>query len=135
MIVANSPPMATSTPNPIPHNEQQCISVTEGGEIAEPADPLLDFAICRRENNDPDEELDTSDVSRRVKDFLLKNGVSQRAFGEHVMGMTSGSVSDLLSRPKPWVMLSWRGRESYTKMAAFMRDEKHMQVCWILRVS
>lgn len=38
------------------------------------------------------------------------------------MNMTSGSISDLLSRPRPWPQLSWRGRESYTKMVQFLDD-------------
>lgn len=36
--------------------------------------------------------------------------------------MTSGCVSDLLTKPKPWVMLSYRGRESYNKMLEFLAD-------------
>lgn len=42
------------------------------------------------------------------------------------MGMTSGSVSDLLSRPKSWASLSVKGRESYTKMANFLSDSRAM---------
>lgn len=42
------------------------------------------------------------------------------------MGMTSGSVSDLLSRPKTWSSLSAKGRESYTKMANFLSDNQAM---------
>lgn len=41
--------------------------------------------------------------------------------------MTSGSVSELLSRPKPWVILSWKGRESFTKIAAFLSDREAME--------
>lgn len=40
------------------------------------------------------------------------------------MGMTSGSVSDLLSRPKSWSSLSVKGRESYTKIAEFLSDNQ-----------
>lgn len=43
------------------------------------------------------------------------------------MGMTSGSISDLLSRPKPWTQLSWKGRESYTKMSQFLEDSSAME--------
>lgn len=43
------------------------------------------------------------------------------------MNMTSGSISDLLSRPKPWSQLSWKGRESYTKMAEFLDDPAAME--------
>uniref|UniRef100_A0A915E2F8 Homeobox protein cut-like n=1 Tax=Ditylenchus dipsaci TaxID=166011 RepID=A0A915E2F8_9BILA len=80
-----------------------------------------------RSYNVPEDEIDTSDLAGKLKDFLARNGISQRAFGEQIMGMTSGSVSDLLSRPKPWVMLSWKGRESYTKMHNFLKDEKAIE--------
>ncbi|KAI1732610.1 CUT domain-containing protein [Ditylenchus destructor] len=117
---SESGPVATSTP--------RCAQVSDetanGHDLA-----CSEFAneVAEADPTDFGEELDTTDIARRVKDFLSKNGVSQRAFGEHVMGMTSGSVSDLLSRPKPWVMLSWKGRESYTKMHSFLSDEKSMQ--------
>ncbi|KAL3082770.1 hypothetical protein niasHS_010572 [Heterodera schachtii] len=66
------------------------------------------------------DEVDTADVARRIKAVLANNGISQRAFGEHILKMTSGCVSDLLTKPKPWVMLSYKGRESYSKMIAFL---------------
>ncbi|KAL3123611.1 hypothetical protein niasHT_002502 [Heterodera trifolii] len=55
------------------------------------------------------DEVDTADVARRIKAVLANNGISQRAFGEHILKMTSGCVSDLLTKPKPWVMLSYKG--------------------------
>ena len=65
------------------------------------------------------DEIDTAQVARRVKECLSKSGISQRAFGEHILKMTSGCVSDLLTKPKPWVMLGWKQRQSYQKMVGF----------------
>lgn len=65
------------------------------------------------------DEIDTAHVARRVKECLSKSGISQRAFGEHILKMTSGCVSDLLTKPKPWVMLGWKQRQSYQKMVGF----------------
>ena len=34
-----------------------------------------------------------------------------------------GSVSDLLARPKPWHMLTQKGREPFIRMRIFLDDE------------
>ena len=44
--------------------------------------------------------LDTEEIVHQVKDFLAKNAVRQRQFGENVFGLSRGSISDL--RPKAW---------------------------------
>ena len=57
--------------------------------------------------------LDTEEVVAQVKDFLAKNAVSQRQFGDSVLGLSQGSVSDLLARPKQWRTLTPKGREVF----------------------
>lgn len=44
-------------------------------------------------------------------------------FGESVLGLSQGSVSDLLARPKPWHMLTQKGREPFIRMKMFLEDE------------
>ena len=39
------------------------------------------------------------------------------------MGLSQGSVSDLLARPKPWHMLTQKGREPFIRMKLFLDDE------------
>lgn len=46
----------------------------------------------------------------------------QRLFGETILGLTQGSVSDLLSRPKPWHKLSLKGREPFVRMQLWLND-------------
>ncbi|XP_033111582.1 homeobox protein cut-like 1 isoform X1 [Anneissia japonica] len=70
-------------------------------------------------NHDP---IDTIEIARKVKDFLLRNGIGQRVFGEYFLGLSQGSVSDILSRPKPWDKLTLKGREPYIKMLHFLTD-------------
>ncbi|KAL4609596.1 homeobox protein cut-like 2 isoform X1 [Arapaima gigas] len=67
-------------------------------------------------------ELDTQLVTRRVKEVLMDNNLGQRLFGESVLGLTQGSVSDLLSRPKPWHKLSLKGREPFVRMQLWLND-------------
>jgi len=67
--------------------------------------------------------LNTEDIVRRVKEALSQYSISQRLFGESVLGLSQGSVSDLLARPKPWHMLTQKGREPFIRMKMFLEDE------------
>ncbi|AWP06647.1 Homeobox protein cut-like [Scophthalmus maximus] len=67
-------------------------------------------------------EVDTIELTRQVKEKLAKNGICQRLFGETILGLTQGSVSDLLSRPKPWHKLSLKGREPFVRMQLWLND-------------
>ena len=43
-------------------------------------------------------ELNTEQVVSQIKDLLSEYSISQRLFGEHVLGLSQGSVSDLLAQ-------------------------------------
>ena len=66
--------------------------------------------------------INTDDLVKRVKDLLSKYSISQRLFGECILGLSQGSVSDLLARPKPWMMLTQKGREPFIRMQMFIDD-------------
>ena len=66
--------------------------------------------------------INTEDLVKRVKDLLSKYSISQRLFGEYILGLSQGSVSDLLARPKPWMMLTQKGREPFIRMQIFIED-------------
>ncbi|XP_009951268.1 PREDICTED: LOW QUALITY PROTEIN: homeobox protein cut-like 2, partial [Leptosomus discolor] len=68
-------------------------------------------------------EVDTLELTRQVKEKLAKNGICQRIFGEKVRGLSQGSVSDLLSRPKPWSKLTQKGREPFIRMQLWLTDQ------------
>lgn len=53
--------------------------------------------------------------------------VGQRLFGETILGLTQGSVSDLLSRPKPWHKLSLKGREPFVRMQLWLNDPHNVE--------
>ncbi|KAL3270658.1 hypothetical protein HHI36_021186 [Cryptolaemus montrouzieri] len=67
--------------------------------------------------------LNTEDIVKKVKEQLSQYSISQRLFGESVLGLSQGSVSDLLARPKPWHMLTQKGREPFIRMKMFLEDE------------
>lgn len=57
-----------------------------------------------------------------VASYFLTFATGQRLFGETILGLTQGSVSDLLSRPKPWHKLSLKGREPFVRMQLWLND-------------
>ena len=40
-----------------------------------------------------------------------------------VLGLSQGSVSDMLSRPKPWAKLTQKGREPFIRMQLWLNGE------------
>merc|ERR1719438_120522 len=67
--------------------------------------------------------LNTDEVVRRVKDILSQYSISQRLFGESILGLSQGSVSDLLARPKQYHMLTQKGKEPFIRMKMYLDDE------------
>ncbi|ESO08215.1 hypothetical protein HELRODRAFT_137677, partial [Helobdella robusta] len=61
-------------------------------------------------------------ITSRVRDLLQANNLGQKLFGEAVLELSQGSVSELLSKPKPWLLLSLKGREPFIKMNAWLND-------------
>lgn len=56
----------------------------------------------------------------QVKAVLQANNIGQRAFGQYVLGLSQGSVSEILSKPKPWSKLTLKGKEPFYKMMDFL---------------
>ena len=75
-----------------------------------------------QEQFDKYSNINTDDLVKKVKDLLSKFSISQRLFGECILGLSQGSVSDLLARPKPWIMLTQKGREPFIRMQMFIDD-------------
>ena len=67
-------------------------------------------------------EIDTLAVTSKVKEILQFHNLGQKLFGEAVLGLSQGSVSELLSKPKAWHMLSLKGREPFMKMYMWLND-------------
>lgn len=69
------------------------------------------------------QNLDTLHIARRVRELLSIHNIGQRLFAKYVLGLSQGTVSELLSKPKPWDKLTEKGRDSYRKMHAWACDE------------
>lgn len=73
-----------------------------------------------------EEQLDTAEIAFQVKEQLLKHNIGQRVFGHYVLGLSQGSVSEILARPKPWRKLTVKGKEPFIKMKQFLSDEQNV---------
>ncbi|KAI6201569.1 Homeobox protein cut-like [Aphelenchoides besseyi] len=91
------------------------IEPSKGGPRAEP------FPITQ-EHFEKYSTMSTEELVKEVKDYLGNNSISQRQFGEKILGLSQGSVSDLLARPKSWEMLTQKGREPFIRMRIFLEE-------------
>uniref|UniRef100_A0A0K0EVK9 Homeobox protein cut (inferred by orthology to a D. melanogaster protein) n=1 Tax=Strongyloides venezuelensis TaxID=75913 RepID=A0A0K0EVK9_STRVS len=64
--------------------------------------------------------LNTVEICKEIRKHLTETNCSQRSFAENILGMSQGSASDLLTKPKKWEGLTRRGREPYVKMRAYL---------------
>ena len=81
--------------------------------------------IARSESTNA-QVLDTAEVSSRIREILSAHNIGQRLFAKHVLGLSQGTVSELLSKPKHWDKLTEKGRESYRKMHAWSLNENNV---------
>ena len=77
-------------------------------------------------NSDVPFILDTAHVATKIREILSTNNIGQRLFAKHVLGLSQGTVSELLSKPKHWEKLTEKGRESYRKMHLWAYDEDNV---------
>ena len=71
--------------------------------------------------------INTLELVQIIKDILSRFSISQRHFGEKILGLSQGSVSDILARPKPWDLLTQKGREPFIRMRLFLDDGNAMK--------
>ncbi|XP_060787768.1 homeobox protein cut-like 2 [Neoarius graeffei] len=85
-----------------------------------------DQSECGSSGGGDEDQLDTADIAYQVKEQLLKHNIGQRVFGHYVLGLSQGSVSEILARPKPWRKLTVKGKEPFIKMKQFLSDEQNI---------
>jgi homeobox protein cut-like len=71
--------------------------------------------------------INTLELVQTIKDILSRFSISQRHFGEKILGLSQGSVSDILARPKSWELLTQKGREPFIRMRLFLDDSNAMK--------
>ncbi|XP_014904856.1 cut-like homeobox 1b isoform X4 [Poecilia latipinna] len=120
-------PLAASSPQPPPASPDMAPvngSGTAGG--APSPSPSHSDATTAGGGVLDGEDMDTAEIARQVKEQLIKHNIGQRVFGHYVLGLSQGSVSEILARPKPWNKLTIRGKEPFHKMRQFLADEQNI---------
>ena len=64
--------------------------------------------------------LDTQALSERVRHYLNYNHIQYNKFSTLVLGVSQSTLSNLLSKPKPWNILSKRVQAYYERMQLWM---------------
>ncbi|NWS39177.1 CUX2 protein, partial [Probosciger aterrimus] len=101
-------------------------STTHAGGTAPATSPPGEPTEGSTSSNAEEEQLDTAEIAFQVKEQLLKHNIGQRVFGHYVLGLSQGSVSEILARPKPWHKLTVKGKEPFIKMKQFLSDEQNV---------
>lgn len=58
-----------------------------------------------------------------LQSVCIHNMIVSCGYMEQVLGLSQGSVSDMLSRPKPWSKLTQKGREPFIRMQLWLLDQ------------
>ena len=124
------PPSSTAPPTPGSPNEARFppspITCSPPGGVDNNNVQLQRIQNIARSESCNAQSLDTADVSQKIREILSSNNIGQRLFAKHVLGLSQGTVSELLSKPKHWDKLTEKGRESYRKMHAWASDENNV---------
>ncbi|KAI3382250.1 hypothetical protein SNEBB_011432 [Seison nebaliae] len=65
-------------------------------------------------------DINTSELASEIRNILNRHSITQKVFGENILGLSQGSVSDLLARPKGWSQLTTKGKEPFIRMKLFL---------------
>ncbi|XP_067362862.1 homeobox protein cut-like 1 isoform X2 [Channa argus] len=118
-------PLAASSPQPPPASPD--MAPVNGSSTAGSApSPSPNHSDATTGSVLDGEDMDTAEIARQVKEQLIKHNIGQRVFGHYVLGLSQGSVSEILARPKPWNKLTIRGKEPFHKMRQFLADEQNI---------
>ena len=110
--------------SPLQRMQNIANSLTSRPHLGMPSNKPLRSVLppITQEEFDRYSNINTEELVKKVKETLSQYSISQRLFGESVLGLSQGSVSDLLARPKPWHMLTQKGREPFIRMQIFLSD-------------
>ncbi|XP_060928749.1 cut-like homeobox 1b isoform X2 [Limanda limanda] len=118
-------PLAASSPQP-PQASPDMAPVNGSSTAGSAPSPSPSHSDATTGSVLDGEDMDTAEIARQVKEQLIKHNIGQRVFGHYVLGLSQGSVSEILARPKPWNKLTIRGKEPFHKMRQFLADEQNI---------
>nr|CAD2179337.1 unnamed protein product [Meloidogyne enterolobii] len=103
----------TSTVKPFTPEEQK---------LANEIESRIDANILKIENC----HLNTTELALQCTRVMREYGIGQRLFARTVMckvSQSQGSLSELLSKPRPWNKLTDKGRDSFRRIYGWISDD------------
>ncbi|CAH8506920.1 unnamed protein product [Schistosoma rodhaini] len=125
-------PTSSTSAVVLSHNDE-CISLSHSGAVfncidenIDPLDSPTSIDSSQQFMKDQIEPLNTFEIAATVRDLLTKHNISQRQFSRHILKLSQGTMSELLSKPRPWYRLTARGRDSYRRLQAWISDPNNV---------
>jgi len=78
---------------------------------------------CNPADGESTTAIDTVEVAACVRQLLVSHNIGQRQFARDILGLSQGTVSELLAKPKPWDRLTEKGKDSYRRMFHWAVDQ------------
>ncbi|CAH8505442.1 unnamed protein product [Schistosoma bovis] len=129
---STDPPISSTSTVILSHNDE-CISLSHSGAVVncideniDPLDSPTSIDSSQQFTIDQIEPLNTFEIAATVRDLLTKHNISQRQFSRHILKLSQGTMSELLSKPRPWYRLTARGRDSYRRLQAWISDPNNV---------
>ncbi|CAH8505703.1 hypothetical protein MS3_00000244 [Schistosoma haematobium] len=129
---STDPPISSTSTVILSHNDE-CISLSHSGAVVncideniDPLDSPTSIDSSQQFTKDQIEPLNTFEIAATVRDLLTKHNISQRQFSRHILKLSQGTMSELLSKPRPWYRLTARGRDSYRRLQAWISDPNNV---------
>jgi hypothetical protein len=113
-----SPLCLASRPPPAPSSAEQQLLVAsvKSEEESGPSTDTSDVPCNVAADGDQAAVVDTVEVASCVRQLLVSRNIGQRQFARDILGLSQGTVSELLAKPKPWDRLTEKGKDSYRRM-------------------
>ncbi|CAF2916290.1 unnamed protein product [Rotaria sp. Silwood2] len=126
MITPTATLISSSTTSSSDHCSGQQLNSVQWTKLSCPPPPPTtssSSSIATTTNNSL-EPLETTYVVNIVRKLLEQHNIGQCIFARHVLSLSQGTVSELLSKPQAWSKLTEKGKESYRKMWSWTNSEE-----------
>ncbi|CAF1484562.1 unnamed protein product, partial [Adineta steineri] len=123
MITPTAPLLLSTSSSSDLYSGQQ-LNAVQWTKLTCPSSSDVKSSISTPSINNSLEPLETTHVANIVRKILAQHNIGQRIFARYVLSLSQGTVSELLSKPKPWAKLTEKGKESYRKMWSWANSEE-----------
>ncbi|CAF4789521.1 unnamed protein product, partial [Rotaria sp. Silwood2] len=124
MITPTATLISSSTTSSSDHCSGQQLNSVQWTKLSCPPPPTSSSSSIATTTNNSLEPLETTYVANIVRKLLEQHNIGQCIFARHVLSLSQGTGSELLSKPQAWSKLTEKGKESYRKMWSWANSEE-----------